>query len=737
VSSPDPFGLIGQVLDGQFRVDQQVGEGGFSVVYRGHHLGLDEPIAIKCLKLPAALGSALVDSFVRRFRDESRLLYRLSQGHLAIVRSIASGTTMAPATSALVPYMVLEWLEGRSLAADFDVRKESGLRGRSLEETVHLLDNAVQGLAYAHAQGVVHRDINPGNLFITQSRNRSPHLKVLDFGVAKIVSDHALEMGPRAATIGQIRIFAPAYGAPEQFDDNVGRVGPWTDVYALALVALEMLTDRCVFDGDNIGQYAILALDAHRRPTPRSMGVAVGDEVEALFARAVSIAPSDRPQDAGEFWGMLKNAIRRDAESGKRSHAGVGSAESFGRLSPIRVPTGTILGTAPPLVDVPRVGSSPPPPAPLGVTVRTPQPNFGRTVRMSSAPVRASDVPPEAVVRGSRPPGGRSLGETVALSRSLGDTVALPRSASETLALTPVPSPFVEGRPGSVPTIPLARVPNFPSGSFTASGAGQGADDSDEPPSKLPLPVSSRRWPFVSLGLVVVAVGGLLVGRKIIAKDHVAPASSSPPVALTAPEREAGKPAAAPAAASTGAAPAVLPTLPATDLPSALGSPAEGVTARGPERRPKDTRGGPSEPRAADPRPQDPPRSAAGIGRTPPPAADSPPAPAAKAGAPAASPTPAEPPSGPRGFNQAAAVSALDLIDGILASCRHEGGKSGAGHVAVTFGSAGSVTTVAVDQPPFSGTQEGDCVASRFRTAKIAPFEGPATTIDYTFHLPK
>ena len=107
MSVADPFGLVGQVLDGQFRVDKLVGEGGFSAVYRGHHQGLNEPIAIKCLKLPAALGTTLVDTFVQRFRDESRILYRLSQGNLNVVRSIAAGTTQAPATGALVPYMVL------------------------------------------------------------------------------------------------------------------------------------------------------------------------------------------------------------------------------------------------------------------------------------------------------------------------------------------------------------------------------------------------------------------------------------------------------------------------------------------------------------------------------------------------------------------------------------------------------------------------------------------------------
>ena len=126
MNAADPFGLVGQVLDGQFRVDHLVGEGGFSAVYRGHHQGLNEPIAVKCLKLPADLGTSLVDSFVQRFRDESRILYRLSQGNLHVVRSVAAGTTQAPATGALVPYMVLEWLEGRSMQSDFMIRRNNG-----------------------------------------------------------------------------------------------------------------------------------------------------------------------------------------------------------------------------------------------------------------------------------------------------------------------------------------------------------------------------------------------------------------------------------------------------------------------------------------------------------------------------------------------------------------------------------------------------------------------------------
>ncbi len=285
VSSTDPFGLIGQVLDGQFRVDKFVGEGGFSVVYRGHHVGLDEPIAIKCLKLPIALGSALVESFVKRFRDESRLHYRLSQGSLFIVRTLASGTTMAPATGALVPYMVLEWLEGRSLGADLEVRRAYGDKGRSLEQAVELLDSAVDGIAYAHAQGVVHRDVNPGNLFMTAT-SQGPKLKVLDFGVAKVISDHALALGPRAQTIGQIRIFSPQYAAPEQFDDKLGPIGTWTDVYSVALIVLEVMRDEPAISGEHLGDFASRALDPLvRRRRAHAASAARADRARATRSR--------------------------------------------------------------------------------------------------------------------------------------------------------------------------------------------------------------------------------------------------------------------------------------------------------------------------------------------------------------------------------------------------------------------------------------------------------------------
>jgi len=422
VGSTDPFGLVGQVLDGQFRVDKYVGEGGFSIVYRGTHIGLSEPIAIKCLKLPSALGSALVESFVRRFRDESRLHYKLSQGNLHIVRSITSGTMISPATSALLPYTVLEWLEGRSLADEFVDRRTRGLRGRSFQEVVRMLDSAVDAVAYAHAQGVVHRDLNPGNLFLSQTA-AGVRLKVLDFGVAKIMADSAIAMGPTQRTMGNVRMFAPAYGAPEQFDDSVGAIGPWTDVYSLALVVLEALTDRTVMEGEHLGEFAIKALDYVNRPTPRSVGLAVGDEVEAVMARAVAISPVERPRDAGEFWGMLKHSLTADAASGRAPHATRPPSEAPPPVTQ-RIPSQVPEGTAP-MIEVVRPPSAPPPemsgPHRLGGTLRmaqsprsatealaaTPLPAPTATMRLMTppppTPVQAPILPPQAAPAGASP----------------------------------------------------------------------------------------------------------------------------------------------------------------------------------------------------------------------------------------------------------------------------------------------------------------------------------------------
>jgi serine/threonine protein kinase len=302
----DPFGFTGALIDTQLRVEEPIGEGGFSIVYRGRHLGLDEPVAIKCLKLPPGLTSGMIEAIVDRFRAESRISYRLSQGNLDIVRSISSGTVHSPVTGVLVPYIALEWLNGPSLSSELEGRRAAGLAGRPLGEVLHLLDPAAMALDYAHKQGVIHRDVKPGNLLLVEVRDSSKRrIKVLDFGLAKIIDAEGTGLVPTAKTIAQMIICSPSYGAPEQFDSSVGAICAATDVYSFAMIVLEMLRDKKVRPAGSIGAAAKKAID----PSPCgpiALGIPVSRAIDALFLRALALDPSKRPKDLGDFWSELQ-----------------------------------------------------------------------------------------------------------------------------------------------------------------------------------------------------------------------------------------------------------------------------------------------------------------------------------------------------------------------------------------------------------------------------------------------
>ncbi len=307
MATADTFGLVGQIIDSQLRMEEPIGEGGFSLVYKATHLGLGEPVAVKCLKLPSGIDYKLVPSFTQRFREESRLCYRLSQGNLDIVRSMTSGSTVAPLTGELVPYMALEWLEGTSLVTDLQDRRARGLRGRPLDEVVRMFSSSANAVAYAHSQGVIHRDLKPGNLFLAESAG-GVRMKVLDFGLAKIMNDEAIGMTSNVKTMAPFFFCSPSYGAPEQFDPSLGALGPWTDVYAFAMVLVEALCDAKARPVTNVAEALALAMDSRNKPTPRAMGIDLGAEMERIFTRALALQPKQRWPDAAVFWEEFRAA---------------------------------------------------------------------------------------------------------------------------------------------------------------------------------------------------------------------------------------------------------------------------------------------------------------------------------------------------------------------------------------------------------------------------------------------
>jgi formylglycine-generating enzyme required for sulfatase activity len=297
----DRFRLVGTTIANKYAVLSVVEEGGFSVVYRAKHLVWNRPVAIKAFKAAQQMNDHGRDELVRSFIREGAILAELSERSTAIVQSRDVGTLTLD-SGEWVPYLVLEWLEGDCLDVCLHREQSRKTPPRTLERAVSLLAPVAGALSLAHAKGITHRDIKPGNLFVLAEGG----MKLLDFGIAK---EHTEGTRETAVRKNETRSFTPQYAAPEQFSVGYGPTGPWTDVFALALVLVEMVTGREPLDGPTHEKMAASATDRRVRPTPRMRGIATSDAVEAVFARALAVEPMQRFRSAGDFWWALEHAM--------------------------------------------------------------------------------------------------------------------------------------------------------------------------------------------------------------------------------------------------------------------------------------------------------------------------------------------------------------------------------------------------------------------------------------------
>jgi serine/threonine protein kinase len=300
-------GLLGSCIAGKYLVANVVEETDLSVIYQADHLVWQRPVAIKTIKaahLDAAARSDLLASFVR----EGALLAELSERSTAICQAHDIGAVTMP-DGTWIPYMVLEWLEGETLETICTREQAAEVLPRSVAEVVSLLAPMAEALSLAHARGVVHCDVKPANVILRRDAvDHGSRCKLLDFGIARVAR------GVASATAGGLeRAYTPGYAAPEQFEPTLGPTGPWTDVFALALVAVELLCGCQALQGDSIAILAAQARDPERRPTPRALGAHVADEVEAVFERALEVDPLKRYADAGIFWKALEHAVAAHA----------------------------------------------------------------------------------------------------------------------------------------------------------------------------------------------------------------------------------------------------------------------------------------------------------------------------------------------------------------------------------------------------------------------------------------
>jgi serine/threonine-protein kinase len=272
-----------RLLGGRYELDGVVGRGGMAEVYRARDIRLDRIVAIKTLRADLARDQI----FQARFRREAQSAASLN--HPSIVAVYDTGEDMA--TGVPVPYIVMEYVDGRTVR---DLLQEGHrlLPERSLE----IIDGVLRALDYSHQAGIVHRDIKPGNVMVT----RNGDIKVMDFGIARAMSDAQATMTQTAQVIGTAQYLSPEQARGERVDAR-------SDLYSAGCLLYELLTGRPPFTGDS--PVAIAYQHVRENPVPPSrVDPDVPAWADAIVLKAMAKSPADRYQTAADMRADLQRA---------------------------------------------------------------------------------------------------------------------------------------------------------------------------------------------------------------------------------------------------------------------------------------------------------------------------------------------------------------------------------------------------------------------------------------------
>jgi hypothetical protein len=288
--------MIGRLIGGRYRLIAPVGEGGMATIWRAVDEQLDREVAVKLLR--EQFGSDA--GFAARFRQEARAAGSLSHPNIVPVYDYGTDTDGAQ-------FIVMQLVEGENLA--------TLLRERSTLETddaVRIALGVASALEAAHRRGLVHRDVKPGNILITDDGD----VKVTDFGIARAVAEASMTV--TGTTLGSVHYFSPEQA---RGDEVTGA----SDVYALGIVLYEMLTGRRPFEGDSAAGVALKRLSED--PPPPSTYRPVPSGLSAVVMRALQREPRDRFPDAGSFAEALR-VWQKDpaAAAAAAAAAGAGAA---------------------------------------------------------------------------------------------------------------------------------------------------------------------------------------------------------------------------------------------------------------------------------------------------------------------------------------------------------------------------------------------------------------------------
>ena len=272
-----------RLLGGRYELDGVVGRGGMAEVYRARDIRLDRIVAIKTLRADLARDQI----FQARFRREAQSAASLN--HPSIVAVYDTGEDMA--TGVPVPYIVMEFVDGRTVR---DLLQDGHrlLPERSLE----IIDGVLRALDYSHQAGIVHRDIKPGNVMVT----RNGDVKVMDFGIARAMSDAQATMTQTAQVIGTAQYLSPEQARGERVDSR-------SDLYSTGCLLYELLTGRPPFTGDS--PVAIAYQHVRENPVPPSrVDPDVPPWADAIVLKAMAKSPADRYQTAADMRADLQRA---------------------------------------------------------------------------------------------------------------------------------------------------------------------------------------------------------------------------------------------------------------------------------------------------------------------------------------------------------------------------------------------------------------------------------------------
>ena len=273
-----------RVLDGKYRLGRLIGEGGMGAVYEAEHEGLRARVAVKLLGEHGALDPKAIV----RFRREARAMGAIRHENVVAVMDTGSDEEGSP-------YLVMELLEGESLAAV--LRRERTLAPGL---ACWIADQALSGLEAAHAQGVVHRDLKPGNVFLARLSDGSHRVKILDFGISKLGGNaNTLDITAEGAMIG-----TPNFMAPEQISGEAPSDAR-ADLYAVGVLLYRMVCGRLPYVSSTSEELYRLVLLGQVAP-PRQHNPNLPAELEAVILRAMTADRARRFQDAGSFRAALR-----------------------------------------------------------------------------------------------------------------------------------------------------------------------------------------------------------------------------------------------------------------------------------------------------------------------------------------------------------------------------------------------------------------------------------------------